>query len=430
MTINKCQGSTFQELGVDLSSDVFSHGQAYVAYSRVRGWSHLHVLLPEGANSAKNVVSREVLDMAFRDSTPRPTSFHPEGRSSHQHWQTEVDAERDAEALADNYDVLQDVTPVNDGHAGHHHLDDDNYIDRDAESEEELMDKAEAEPGHDVMSGVSDGSGAVAQSVPECMAQAKPYTIEGYKIDHKAKYYVVSAGHLTLQPKSYLSIHENNNSWVLEPNSAISAMRVHNIAFNADLQSFNNAHQYPVRWHGKPAEYIRPILAREFLLLSRDQKLRIANHHDGGRSSPGSVKTADQEDVCIAKFAHDVGSVGTLLPTAVFWLISQVCLAATALKGNNMRSAAKWSSFSVCLFEVDSDSVSPGSAQVAVKSNNEMDWTALVHCNDNAQSSVVTLACVLLNDQYYAAEICPKQIAGALMQCSLPYLFFSVLMLQ
>jgi hypothetical protein len=178
-----------------------------------------------------------------------------------------------------------------------------------------------------------------------------------------------------------------------------------------------------VRWHGKPAEYIRPILsipASEFLLLTSDQKLRMANHNDGGRSSPGSVKTADQDDVCTAKFAHDVGSVGTLVPTAVFWLISQVCLAATALKGNNMRSAAKWSSFSVCLFEVDGDSVSPGSAQVAVKSNNVMDWTALVHCNDNAQSSVVTLACVLLNEQYYAAEICPKQITG---ECSLPSFF-------
>jgi hypothetical protein len=97
-----------------------------VAYSRVRGWSHLHVLLPEGASSARNVVSREVLDMAFHDSTPRPTSFQPAGAGSHQHWRTELDAYQEEEALADNYNVLQDITAVNDGYAGHYFEDDGN----------------------------------------------------------------------------------------------------------------------------------------------------------------------------------------------------------------------------------------------------------------------------------------------------------------
>ena len=52
-----------------------------MAYSRVRGWQYLHVLLPEGKFSAKNVVStqlsREVLDMAFHDSSERPASHRP-----------------------------------------------------------------------------------------------------------------------------------------------------------------------------------------------------------------------------------------------------------------------------------------------------------------------------------------------------------------
>ena len=76
------------------------------------------------------------------------------------------------------------------------------------------------------------------------------------------------------------------------------------------------------------------------------------------------------------------------------------------------RPASYWSPFSVCLFEVDSDSLAPGSVGVAVKSNNIMDWTALVHQGDNPNGSIVTLACVLLNQHYSSAEICPKQIAG------------------
>ena len=79
-----------------------------------------------------------------------------------------------------------------------------------------------------------------------------------------------------------------------------------------------------------------------------------------------------------------------------------------------MRSRSAWSPFSICLFEIDSESLGPGNTEVKVNSNNLLDWSALVHCTDNANLTVVTLACVLLNGHYYAAEICPKQIAGAM----------------
>ena len=136
--------------------------------------------------------------------------------------------------------------------------------------------------------------------------------------------------------------------------------------------------------------------------------------HAGGSAPCLAHSTAAQEDILIAKFARDLGTDGTFMPTAVFWLISQVCVVAHAIKGKNMRARSAWSPFSICLFEIDSDSLSPGNTEVNVNSNNLLDWTALVHYTDNADLTLVTLACVLLNGQYYAAEICPKQIAGAM----------------
>ncbi|POS81951.1 hypothetical protein EPUL_005415, partial [Erysiphe pulchra] len=61
MTINKSQGQTLQSVGIDLTTPVFSHGQLYVAFSRVTDVNNLIVLLPSSARKTTNVVYPEVL---------------------------------------------------------------------------------------------------------------------------------------------------------------------------------------------------------------------------------------------------------------------------------------------------------------------------------------------------------------------------------
>ena len=58
MTINKAQGQTFDKLGLWLERPVFTHGQLYVALSRVRSRGSLFVKLPKGMTSTRNVVYR------------------------------------------------------------------------------------------------------------------------------------------------------------------------------------------------------------------------------------------------------------------------------------------------------------------------------------------------------------------------------------
>lgn len=75
MTINKAQGQTMSRAGVFLPKPVFTHGQLYVAFSRVGSWDQLVVCVPpptqqhaghllaEGARGSytKNIVYNEVL---------------------------------------------------------------------------------------------------------------------------------------------------------------------------------------------------------------------------------------------------------------------------------------------------------------------------------------------------------------------------------
>ncbi|XP_074097681.1 uncharacterized protein LOC141526546 [Cotesia typhae] len=62
MTINKAQGQTFNKIAVDLTKDVFNHGQLYVALSRVRSWQSLRLYLSHEKvdNSVKNFVFKEL----------------------------------------------------------------------------------------------------------------------------------------------------------------------------------------------------------------------------------------------------------------------------------------------------------------------------------------------------------------------------------
>ncbi|XP_074099025.1 ATP-dependent DNA helicase pif1-like [Cotesia typhae] len=59
MTINKAQGQSLKMVGIDLRNDCFSHGQLYVACSRVSSPENLVILQPLG--KTKNVVYKEVL---------------------------------------------------------------------------------------------------------------------------------------------------------------------------------------------------------------------------------------------------------------------------------------------------------------------------------------------------------------------------------
>ena len=63
MTINKAQGQTVNNVGVDLRKPAFAHGQLYVAFSRATSPEHIHVLLPDNShtNSTRNIVYNEVL---------------------------------------------------------------------------------------------------------------------------------------------------------------------------------------------------------------------------------------------------------------------------------------------------------------------------------------------------------------------------------
>lgn len=62
MTINKSQGQTFKKIGIDLRKSVFSHGQLYVAMSRVRSWESITIFLSDQSQKLlKNVVFKEIL---------------------------------------------------------------------------------------------------------------------------------------------------------------------------------------------------------------------------------------------------------------------------------------------------------------------------------------------------------------------------------
>lgn len=63
MTINKSQGKSVKNVGLDLRHPVFTHGQFYVAASRCTSLEHIKVLFPEGSEFSvtTNIVYKNVL---------------------------------------------------------------------------------------------------------------------------------------------------------------------------------------------------------------------------------------------------------------------------------------------------------------------------------------------------------------------------------
>ena len=64
MTINKSQGQSVKNVGLDLRTSVFSHGQLYVALSRCTSANRIKVLLPANCENRRtpNIVYKEVLN--------------------------------------------------------------------------------------------------------------------------------------------------------------------------------------------------------------------------------------------------------------------------------------------------------------------------------------------------------------------------------
>jgi len=61
ITVNKSQGQTLSRVGLYMKSDIFTHGQLYVALSRVRQKRHIYICqFPQERQTLTNVVYREI----------------------------------------------------------------------------------------------------------------------------------------------------------------------------------------------------------------------------------------------------------------------------------------------------------------------------------------------------------------------------------
>ncbi|CAN0837248.1 ATP-dependent DNA helicase PIF1 [Linum grandiflorum] len=67
MTINKSQGQTLDQVGLYLPSPVFSHGQLYVAISRVRSANGIHIVIENDATTDPNITRNIVYDEIYTD---------------------------------------------------------------------------------------------------------------------------------------------------------------------------------------------------------------------------------------------------------------------------------------------------------------------------------------------------------------------------
>ena len=65
MTANKVQGQTLNYVGISLLQPFFTHGQLYVALSRVKSSANFKIICPEnekGEIRSNNIVFKEVLN--------------------------------------------------------------------------------------------------------------------------------------------------------------------------------------------------------------------------------------------------------------------------------------------------------------------------------------------------------------------------------
>ena len=67
MTINKSQGQSLKNVGVYLPSHVFSHGQLYIAISRVTSRDSLKILINDEDSQDTDVKSKVVYIEVFRN---------------------------------------------------------------------------------------------------------------------------------------------------------------------------------------------------------------------------------------------------------------------------------------------------------------------------------------------------------------------------
>jgi ATP-dependent DNA helicase PIF1 len=67
MTINKSQGQSLDYVGLYLPKDVFSHGQLYVALSRVKSKKGIKILVHDDAKQPKNITTNVVYKEIFNN---------------------------------------------------------------------------------------------------------------------------------------------------------------------------------------------------------------------------------------------------------------------------------------------------------------------------------------------------------------------------